>query len=335
MRRAFLIVLVLGIIAAVMVREVRLHRKPPMELAYVGLQGASIWNSTAEVRAAVANLSYGEPVQIFQRDGDHALIQTKTGLRGWVSSDSLLSSGLWHAAALLNQETEGRPVQARGDTRARSNIHIRPGRQWEVISSAPGGTTVEIFAREATANVGRPSPRGSSSDSSNLEDWYLVRANVKTATQISGWVLGRLISLDLPEPLPEYQSSEHINVVAWFEINRSVDSTGAVKPEYLLMGTRDGEGRPCDFTLVRVFTWSPKRHRYETGFIERGLCGSLPVQVVPATTPGGKARFSFSNVGLKGRESRQYEMTLTTVHRINSGAGEATKRRERSGKARE
>jgi len=335
MRRAFLIVLVLGIIAAVVVREVRLHRKPPLELAYVGLQGATIWNSTAEVRAAVANLSYGEPVQIFQRDGDHALVQTKAGVRGWVLSDSLLSSALWHAAALLNEETEGMPVQARGHTRARSNVHIRPGRQWEVISSVPGGTAVEMFAREATANAGRQSRPGSPPDSSNLEDWYLVRANVKNATEISGWVLGRLISLDLPEPLPEYQSSEHINIVAWFEINRAVDSTGAVKPEYLVMGTRDGEGRACDFTLVRVFTWSPKRHRYETAFIERGLCGSLPVRVVPATTPGGRAHFTFSNVSLKGQENRQYEMELTTVHRIDSGAGETRKGRKRSGKAKE
>jgi hypothetical protein len=335
MRRAFLIVLVLGIIAAVVVREVRLHRKPSLELAYVGLQGVTIWNSTAEVRAAVADLSYGEPVQIFQRDGDHALIQTKAGVRGWVSSDLLLSSALWHAAALLNEETEAMPVQARGRTRARSNLHIRAGRQWEVISSAPGGTAVEMLARQATANAARQSHPGSPSDSSSLEDWYLVRANVKNAAEISGWVLGRLISLDLPEPLPEYQSSEHINIVAWFEINRAVDSTGVVKTEYLVTGTRDGEGRPCDFTLVRVFTWSPKRHRYETGFIERGLCGSLPVQVTPATTPGGNAHFNFSNVGLKGQENRKYEMTLTTVRRINSGAGETRKGRKRSGKAKE
>lgn len=335
MRRAFLIVLVLGIVAAVAVREVRLHRKTPLELAYVGMQGATIWNSTAEVRAAVANLSYGEPVQIFQRDGDHALVQTKAGARGWVSSNSLLSSALWHAAALLDENTESMSVQARGQTRARSNLHIRPGRQWEVISSAPGGTAVEMFARRATANAGQQSRPGSSSASSNLEDWWLVRANVKDAAQVSGWVLGRLMSLDLPEPLPEYQSSEHINIVAWFEINRAVDSTGAVKAEYLVMGTRDGEGRPCDFTLIRVFTWSPKRHRYETGFIERGLCGSLPVEVAPATRPGGKAHFNFGNVGLKGRENRQYEMTLTAVRRIDSGTGESRKGRKRSGKARE
>ncbi|MGH9710253.1 MAG: hypothetical protein ACRD37_06890 [Candidatus Acidiferrales bacterium] len=329
MRRAFLIVLVLGIIVALVVREVRLHRKPPLEMAYVGAQGATIWNSTAEVRLAVASLSYGEPVQIFQRDGDQALIGTKAGVRGWVSSASLQSTALWHAAVLLNEELESMPVQARGQTRSRSNLHIRPGRQWEVISSAPGGTPVEMFARQAAANLQKQSRSGAASQSLNLEDWWLVRADVKNASPISGWVLGRFLNLDLPEPLPEYQSSEHITIVAWFEINHAVDSTGAAKPEYLVMGPRDGEGRPCDFTLFRVYTWSPRRHLYDTAFIERGLCGSLPVAATPAATPGGNAHFSFSNVGLKGRENRQYQMTLTTVHRIDARTSDARKGRKR------
>ncbi|HEV2617206.1 MAG TPA: SH3 domain-containing protein [Candidatus Acidoferrales bacterium] len=332
MRRAFLIILVLGIITAFVVREVRLHSKPPLEAAYVAAQSAPIWDSTAEVRTAVANLSYGEPVQIFQRDGGYALVRTSTGLRGWVDSGSLLSTAVWRAASLLNKTTESMAVQARGHTRARSNLHIRAGRQWEVISAAPGDTRVEMFARQAAANVESPRP-GPSPDSSNLEDWWLVRANVRNATQISGWVLGRFVGLDLPEPLPEYQSSEHINIVAWFVINHAVDSTGAAKPEYLVAGTRDGEGRPCDFTLIRVFTWSAHRHRYETAFMERGLCGSLPVQVTPATAPGSEAHFTFNNVDLKGREERRYEMTVTTVRRVDSSA--VRTERKRSRKARE
>ncbi|HKV27227.1 MAG TPA: SH3 domain-containing protein [Candidatus Acidoferrales bacterium] len=335
MRRAFLIILVLGIIAALVVREVRLHRKAPLERAYVGAQGVTVWNSTAEVRAAVASLSYGEPVQIFQRDGDRVLIRTNTGVRGWVASDLLLSTALWRAGSLLNEDTESMSVQARGHTRARSNLHIRPGRQWEVISSAPADTPVEMFARQATANPQRQSPQDPVSSSPNSEDWWLVRAHVKNEAQISGWVLGRFVSLDLPEPLPEYQSSEHISIVAWFEINHAMDSTGTVKPEYLVVGTRDGEGRPCDFTLFRVYTWSPRRHRYDTAFIERGLCGSLPVRTTQAVRPGDEAHFEFNNIGVKGRENRQYKMTLTTVRRINSGMGNVRKRIKRPGKAKE
>jgi len=332
MRRVFLIALVLGIMVALVVREVRLHRKPPLEMAYVGGQGVTVWNSTAEVRLPVANLSYGEPVQVFQRSGDRALIRTKTGVQGWISSASLLSVALWHAEMLLDKSTESMPLQAQGHTRARSNLHMRPGRQWEVVATAPGGTPVEMFARQATANLGRKSRATQVTEPSNLEDWWLVRADVKNAAQISGWLLGRFVDLDLPGPLPTYESSEHIHIVAWFVINHAVDSTGAVKPEYLVMGTRDGEGRPCDFTLLRVYTWSPRHHRYDTAFIERGLCGSLPVRTTPAVTPGGTAHFTFSNIGLKGTENRQYEMTLTAVHRIDVGKPNGRKERIRPGK---
>lgn len=321
MRRAFLVVLVLGIIAAVAVREVRLHRRLPLETAYVGAQGATLWNGTAEVRTSIATLSYGESVQVFQRDGDHVLVSTKAGVRGWISAGSLLSVALWHAALLLNEKTGSMAVQGRGHTRARSNLHMRPGRQWEVIVAAPGNTPVEMFERQTVANSKRQNRAGSVSGPS-LEDWWLVRANVRNAADVSGWMLGRFASHDLPGPLPEYESSEGISIVAWFEINRAVDSTGLVKPEYLVMGTREMEGRPCDFTLIRVYTWSPVRHRYETAFMERGLCGSLPVETTPAATPGGEARFGFRNAGLKSQENREYEMKLTTIRRIDaSGRG--------------
>ncbi|MHB8540270.1 MAG: SH3 domain-containing protein [Candidatus Acidiferrales bacterium] len=328
MRRAFLIVMVLGIIAAVAVREVRLHRKVPLETAYVGAQGATLWNGTAEVRTPVANLSYGEPVQVYQRDGEHVLVRTKAGVQGWVSAGSLLSIALWQSAELLDKRTASMPVQARGHTRARSNLHMRPGRQWEVIATAPGDTPVEMFERQAVANPKRQMRAGSGSGP-RMEDWWLVRASMENSERISGWMLGRFASLDLPEPLPEYESSEGIGIVAWFAINRAVDSTGAVKPEYLVMGTRAGEGRPCDFTLIRVYTWSPVRHRYETAFMERGLCGSLPVETTPATRPGGDARFGFRNAGPNGTENRMYEMKLTTVRRIDARApgGRKGKRR--------
>ena len=328
MRRAFLIVLVLGIIVAIAIREVRLHRQLPLEMAYVGVQGATLWNGTAEVRTSVATLAYGEPVQVFQRDGGEVLVATKAGVRGWVSEGSLLSVGLWGAAALLNKTTGSMAVQARGHTRARSNLHIRPGRQWEVITAAPGDTPVEMFEREAVANPKRQSPAGSASGPS-LEDWWLVRANMRNAADVSGWVLGLFVSLDLPEPLPEFVSSEGIGIVSWFEINRAVGSTGIVRPEYLVMGTRDREGRPCDFTLIRVYTWSPVRHRYETAFMEHGLCGSLPVETTPATRPGGEAHFGFHNAGVNGVENRKYEMKLTTIRRIDAdghGGGKEKRR---------
>ena len=77
------------------------------------------------------------------------------------------------------------------------------------------------------------------------------------------------------------------------------------------------KGQPCDFTLLRVYTWGAERRRYETAYVESNLCGRFPIRSGPATSPGGDADFSFANAGKKGQESREYAMHLTTVHRVD------------------
>lgn len=318
MRRVFLISLIAGLVAAVAIREYRMHRKLPLEEAYIGGQGATVWDSTAQIRSPIASLTYGQAVQIYQRDADYTLVGTSNGVRGWVSSVSLMDADLWRRVAILDATTKSMPVQAAGRTRARANIHTRPGRMSPVILQAPGESPLVVLQHAAGSGEFRASGAGSA-PSHNNEDWWLIRADVKDVGTVSGWVLGRLVALDLPEPLPEYQSSEAYTVVAWFEINRADDPlTGGYRPEYLVAGTRDPVDQgACDFTLVRIYTWSAKRHRYETAFMDSRLCGKLPLDVTPAKTPGRDAYFRFQNVASNGVESRMYDMKLTTVRRMN------------------
>jgi hypothetical protein len=328
-RRAFVVSVVVGLILALTIREYRLHRKIPLEEAYVGGQGATVWNSTAQIRSPVANLAYGQPVLIYQRDGDNVLVGTPSGIRGWVSSAFLMDPDIWRRVALLAETTKSMPPQAVGHTRARANLHTRPGRQAPIILEAPGDSPVTILQHAmVTTRQGLPLNVGAGSPQ-NSEDWWLVRANVKDVGNVSGWVLDRLVSLDLPEPLPEYQSSEAMTIVAWFEINRVEDpSQGGYRPEYLVAGMRDPQGA-CDFNLARVYTWSVKRHQYETAFLDSRLCGKLPVEVTPAKIPSGDAYFRFQNLGANGPEDRAYEMKLTTVRRIDVGASVARRKNER------
>lgn len=336
MRRAFIVSVLVGLLLAFGIREYRLHRKIPLEEAYIGSQGATLWNTTAQIRSPVASLPYGESVQVYQRDADYVLVGTQAGARGWVSSASLMDPDIWRRMALLSETTKPMPIQAVGHTSARTNIHTRPGRQAPVILQVPPNSPVVVLTH-AAADAQPSALAAGGNASGSPEDYWLVRADVKDVGSVSGWVLGRLVSLDLPEPLPEYQSSEAITIVAWFEINRAVDSqSNSPRPEYLVAGMRRLSARPqhqagCDFTVARVYTWSSKHRRYETAFLDSGLCGKLPIDVTPARVPEGEAQFRFQNLSGQGAENRVYDMKLTTVRRVDRSQDRNQRKTERKG----
>jgi hypothetical protein len=132
------------------------------------------------------------------------------------------------------------------------------------------------------------------------------------AGPIAGWVLARFVELDLPNAVKDYASSADLHVVAWFELNRVPDGSGGEVPQYLVAGSHGGEGGPCDFTMLRVYTWSTARKRYETAYVESDLCGRLPIR----TASGVKGpEFHFSDVK-EGGADRTYVMYQTSVRRV-------------------
>ncbi len=139
---------------------------------------------------------------------------------------------------------------------------------------------------------------------------------------VAGWVLARFIELDLPDPVKDYASSADLHVVAWFELNRVPDGSGGEVPQYLVAGSHGGEGQVCDFTMLRVYTWSTARKRYETAYVESDLCGRLPIRI----SSGAKGpEFQFSDVN-EGGADRTYVMYQTSVRRVK----DATSRTARS-----
>jgi hypothetical protein len=147
---------------------------------------------------------------------------------------------------------------------------------------------------------------------------------ISAAPPIAGWVLSRFIEPDLPGPVRDYASSSNLHVIAWFELNRVPDGSGGQVPQYLVAGSHGGEGQVCDFTMLRVYSWSTARKRYETAYIESNLCGHLPIRV--SSEPAGP-EFRFAEGGGNGAE-RDYIMRQTVVRRVtNKSPGTSPSRR--------
>lgn len=105
-----------------------------------------------------------------------------------------------------------------------------------------------------------------------MEDWYLVR----TSSGHVGWVLLRMVDLDVPLDIAQYAEGQRI--IGYFVLN-NVDEDGKPQPQYLVLLNEPKDGLPYDYNQIRVFTRNRAKHRYETAYREHNLEGYLPVKV--------------------------------------------------------
>ncbi len=303
------------------------HAKPPLGVAYAGNHQVTLWSTTAQVREPVVTVNYGDRLDVLQRFEEEVKVRTASGFTGWVSEKELLPEDLWEKAKELNARAAALPVEARGHTRVLSNLHIEPGRDTPRLRQLNKQVPVDLFERDVeevptTARAtGEEDDSGAETATAKKEDWWLVLAHAPGDAPVAGWMLGRFIDLDVPQPLPDYASSTDMRIVAWFELNHVTDASGTSKPQYLVVGTRGSEGQPCDFTMLRVYTWGTQRQRYETAFVDSKACGKLPVKLTAASAAGGDATFSFEDSSQGSPEERAYRMHQTIVRRVkNEGA---------------
>ncbi|MGH9737202.1 MAG: hypothetical protein ACRD4X_01270 [Candidatus Acidiferrales bacterium] len=331
MRKILLGLLVVVVIGA----GVYLHRrkKEPVEIGYTANRGVTVWNTIAAVRQPIATLDYGTRLQVLQHFDDQAKVRTPNGTVGWINESSLLTSEFWEQTKQLDKQTAGMPVEARGKTSVLTNLHIAPGRSAARIRQLGKLVPVEMFERTpvvipaaAGQSVDQSGTAGASADA-RKEDWWLIRAKISDDNSVSGWVLGRFIQLDLPEALYDYASSADMHPVAWFQLDQVPDGEGSTKPQYMLVGTHGPEGQPCDFTMLRVYTWSRKRQQYETAYVESGVCGVLPVEIKPLAAD--EVSFSFRNAN-DGTLTRAVYRLEDTIVRREKLAGFQTVTRKRT-----
>lgn len=291
----------------------------PLGQAYVLTPKTAVWSRLAVVREALAELHYGEKLDVLERREEHVRVRTASGVTGWIEARHLMSPETWQRAVALRDEAAKLPLQASGTSKVRSNVRLEPGRGGPRIFQFLSDTKVEIVGRrvaEWTQASQGEDEEGSAPPQVRKEDWLLVRGISEDGWEVAGWVLGRFLAPDYPEALRDYAGQNRF--VAWFRLADTLSESGP-RPTWLAAGTTGPEGQACDFTLLRVYTWNAKRARYETAYVESNLCGSLPVRVT-AAAPGdrqGRASFSFSAAGRGGQDdTRQYQLRQNIVRRV-------------------
>ena len=227
----------------------------------------SLKDSPAEVRLDVAELHHGERVGVLSRTTRWARVEIADGREGWIRLESLIDEAPFLKGQALLEAMRKQQAQASGRTNAMANLRVEPARDAAQVTQLDAGERVEVFDRRVADRP--PLPRAPEGSDGGREAWYLVRANRR-----GGWVLGRLITLEIPEEISHYAQS--FNLVAWQVIN-TVDDNGRAVPQYL---AADREGSvEYDFTRIRVFTWGIQKQEYATAYVESKLAGFFPIQV--------------------------------------------------------
>ena len=242
----------------------------PLEVEYVTSPSLDMLDTPAIVHKVLAVLKYGDRVEVLKKQGSWAKVRAGSGNEGWVITKVLVQAQIFENGQKLLQELKGKQVQATGHTVLAANIHLQPNREAPTLGMLTQGQTLNVFDRRiASRNEAGGQPKQAASPAPAADAWYLVQSDKR-----AGWVLGRLITLDIPDAISQYAAD--YNTVAWFVLNTVQDGSNSV-PQYLVA---DREGTvDFDFTHIRVFTWSVRTHHYVTSFVKSSLRGTFPIQV--------------------------------------------------------
>jgi hypothetical protein len=258
-----------------------------LEVNYVSAVQATLRDQVATIYNRIGTVKNGDRVEVLEREKRFSRVRTADGLEGWIEQRYLVDQQTYDGLQKLTRENVDDPVQAPGVLRNETNLHLTPGRETEHLYQLSAGAKVSVLKRAtaekqpgaalAPAKSAGKASGAKASSGAVLEDWWLVR----DAQNRVGWVLARMVDLDVPLEVAQYAEGQRF--VAFFVLDQVRDSgkdgTDKNVSQYLCAITEPHDGLPYDYDQIRVFTWNVKKHRYETAYREHGLSGVLPVTV--------------------------------------------------------
>lgn len=286
---------------------------------YVSAVQAILRDHVAAVYEKTGVVKNGDRVEVLDHDRHFVKVRTVAGATGWMEQRFLVSQDVFDQIQKLTADSHDDPIQAQGTTRNDTNLHVEPGRDTEHLYQISSGEKLSLLKRGTAEKPGAVAPPSRTAGNSQnkkepvpvMEDWWLVRDSHSRV----GWVLSRMIDLDVPLEVAQYAEGQRI--VAFFVLDQVQDGDKKVA-QYLTVLTEPKDGLPFDFNQIRVFTWSVRHHRYETAYRER-VDGVLPVKI---------SQENFDKEGLlpvfviraqddKGIiTERKYKLNTPMVHRV-------------------
>jgi SH3-like domain-containing protein len=299
---------------------------------YVSARRMYLHDRVAAVSNRVAEVENGQPLEVLEHSRRFFKVKTEKNEIGWIEDRAVIDSATFQSFSEMAAQHKQDPVVATATLRDDIYLHILPGRATEHFYLLAGNSKVQLLARASAVKTtvspfgsppkpaGPPAPQpaknpppapGSTSEAEQppmtvvtpvpgqpdnspavMEDWWLVR----DAQGHAGWLLARGLDVDVPDEIGIYAEGQRIvGAYVLTSVNDPEASTpNHDVPEYLTVLSPPKAGLPFDFDQVRVFTWSMKRHRYETAFRLHPIQGYLPVQASRTPVPGGSVPvFSF------------------------------------------
>jgi hypothetical protein len=285
----------------------------------------------AAVSNRVGEVTNGQRLEVIEHGRRFLKVRTEKNEIGWIEQHAVIDANIYNAFAQLTSDHKQDPVVASAVVRDDIYMHLHPGRDTERFYLLAENTKVQLLARasvpkaaagaapppsQSAANPAKPgsptpplaahvpaasarppAPAAAAPEPTEvppvvMEDWWLVR----DAQGHCGWLLAGRLDVDVPDEIGIYAEGQRI--VGAYVLARVHDAEAATTdhmvPEYLTVLSPPKSGLPFDFDQVRVFTWSLKKHRYETAFRLHPIEGYLPVRVSTQTAPGGSSVvFSF------------------------------------------
>lgn len=299
-------------------------------MVYVWTRQMYLRDRVAAVSNRVAEVTNSEPLEVLEHGRRFYRVKTPKNEIGWIPERAVIDGKTYDAFTQLASQHKNDPVVASGTLRDDIYLHLGPGRETDRFYLLPGNAKVQMLVRASIAKNATPAPAAAAphpqspkSTSSKepastekdedakpdvadepkpapeppaLEDWWLIRDSQGR----TGWILGSRVDPDVPDDVAQYAEGQRI--IGAYVIARVHDEEAGTPnhevAEYVTALAPPRAGLPFDFDQIRVFTWSTKRHRYETAFRIHPIQGFLPVRIGSvADAKGTDPTFSFQLSG--------------------------------------